>query len=131
MDHDFKQRPGDQPLPVPNDQESTQESFLRRINEDMPERMQVGLRRYGTLLQPFNGRDYGLDAWEELLDLAVYLEGVRRERDAMIELLRDVTKIGLYGDRTNNDVRDRARVMLLSMGQSLNLGEGSVDGSRS
>ena len=37
--------------------------------------------RYGTALQPHNGRDALLDAYEEALDLAMYLKQAIVERD--------------------------------------------------
>jgi hypothetical protein len=49
----------------------------------MEGRKVVGLKRYGTLLQPFNGRDALRDAYEEALDLAQYLRQAIEERDAL------------------------------------------------
>jgi len=43
------------------------------VIEDMKERNQAGLEKYGTMLQPFNGRDALIDAYQEVLDLCVYL----------------------------------------------------------
>jgi hypothetical protein len=40
---------------------------------DLAERKRVGMERYGVPLQPFNGRDALWDAYEEVLDLAIYL----------------------------------------------------------
>ena len=48
---------------------------------DLEQRRELGVSRYGTALQPFNGRDMLRDAYEEVLDLAVYLRGVIEERD--------------------------------------------------
>jgi len=45
----------------------------------MAERKQFGLRKYNSLLQPFNGRSFTQDAYEEVLDLAVYLRGKLEE----------------------------------------------------
>lgn len=42
-------------------------------------RKQVGLERYGQMLQAFNGRDAARDAREEVLDLLVYLRQVIEE----------------------------------------------------
>jgi hypothetical protein len=53
---------------------------------DMRERDQVGLERYGTRLQPFNGRDSVIDAYQEALDLCVYL------RTALYEMEDDLGK---------------------------------------
>lgn len=72
-----KTRDGDQPLPIKNDHPYTQDLVIR----DIEERKALGLKRYGTLLQPHNGRDFLLDAYQEALDLCVYLRGVMFERD--------------------------------------------------
>lgn len=72
-------RPGDQPLPTTNDQAYIQDLAIA----DIEERRQVGIRRYGTALQPFNNRDAFRDAYEEVLDLLLYLRQVRVERDEM------------------------------------------------
>jgi hypothetical protein len=42
-------------------------------------RRELGLQRYGTVLQPDNGRDCGRDALEEAVDLAAYLRTWMRE----------------------------------------------------
>lgn len=72
----------EQPAPVPNDEPSVQGEVIK----DMHERMKLGLVRYGTLLQPHNGRDMLRDAYEEALDLAVYLRGAIMKRDARGEI---------------------------------------------
>jgi len=43
------------------------------VVKDMQERDRLGVNQYGTHLQPFNGRDPLIDAYQETLDLAVYL----------------------------------------------------------
>jgi hypothetical protein len=48
---------------------------------DMAARDKLGQRRYGRRLRPHNGRDTLRDAYEEALDLAVYLRTVIYERD--------------------------------------------------
>lgn len=72
-----KQRPGDQPLPVVNDHPDIQAAVIA----DIEERRKVGISRYGTALQPNNGRDMLLDAYEEAMDLTIYLKGCLVERD--------------------------------------------------
>lgn len=49
---------------------------------DMKARDAHGRAHYGTPLQPFNGRDALVDAYQEALDLAVYLKQAIVERDA-------------------------------------------------
>jgi hypothetical protein len=48
---------------------------------DMAQRDVMGSEKYGTRLQPGNGRDSLQDAYEEALDLAVYLRTAIYERD--------------------------------------------------
>lgn len=52
------------------------------VREDIEARKALGLRTYGTLLYPHNGRDALRDAYEEALDLALYLRQALLERDA-------------------------------------------------
>lgn len=47
--------------------------LLERVKEDIVERNAAGISKYGIALQPFNGRDALQDAYEEVLDLIVYL----------------------------------------------------------
>lgn len=75
----------EQAAPVPNAEPSVQEMVL----DDIRARMQVGLERYGTLLQPGNGRDALRDAYEEALDLAMYLRQAIAERDTRVTRCTD------------------------------------------
>ena len=47
---------------------------------DMKARDRLGRERYGTPLQAHNGRDALQDAYEEILDTAVYLRQAIEER---------------------------------------------------
>jgi hypothetical protein len=47
---------------------------------DIEERRRLGISRYGTALQPHNGRDALRDLYEELLDSATYVRQVIEER---------------------------------------------------
>lgn len=71
------QREGDQPMPVRNGHPAVWPIVM----QDMQSRHEIGIKRYGTPLQPHNGRDMLRDAYEEVLDLAVYLRGAIYERD--------------------------------------------------
>jgi hypothetical protein len=66
-----------QPLPVANDRAVVQDA----VCADIQARKQVGIVRYGTPLQPHNGRDALRDAYEEALDLACYLKQALLERE--------------------------------------------------
>lgn len=69
--------PLDQPPPVPNDKPAVWPLVIA----DMNARDQVGRERYGTPLQPHNGRDALADAYAEALDLCVYMRQALFERD--------------------------------------------------
>ena len=66
-----------QPMPEFNSNPILQELVM----DDMQSRLKLGIQRYGTGLQADNGRDMLQDAYEEALDLCVYLRGVIYERD--------------------------------------------------
>jgi hypothetical protein len=70
-------REGDQPLPTPNEGPCVQDMVVT----DIDARKALGVRRYGTVLQPFNGRDVLRDIYEELLDAAIYLRQLLYERE--------------------------------------------------
>lgn len=67
----------EQPAPIQNDHPAV----WPLVMVDMATRDKVGRERYGTPLQPHNGRDVLRDAYEEALDLAVYLRSAIYERD--------------------------------------------------
>lgn len=77
MDKPTKTREGDQKLPNKNDYKFVQDLVIA----DIEARKQVGISRYGTALQPFNGRDALQDAYEEAIDLAMYLKQCILERN--------------------------------------------------
>lgn len=64
-------------MPTPNGRPSVQDMVI----DDLTVRLKVGIARYGTPLQPHNGRDALRDAYEEALDLACYLRQAIAERD--------------------------------------------------
>lgn len=66
-----------QEMPTPNDQPAVWDLVI----DDMRARDKFGKKKYNTRLQPHNGRDYLVDAYQEALDLCVYLRGAIFERD--------------------------------------------------
>lgn len=50
------------------------------VLKDMEDRRRGGVEKYGTPLQPNNGRDALVDAYQEALDLCVYLRQAIEER---------------------------------------------------
>ncbi len=103
QDHAWEKLPGvdeHQDAPVTNDQPAVQDLVIRdlwtmavmldrephiddasyaRVIADIEARKEIGLKRYGTLLQAFNGRDALLDAYQEALDLCQYLRQCKAE----------------------------------------------------
>lgn len=73
----LRQREGDQPLPESNENPVIQELVM----DDLNDRLELGISRYGTGLQAHNGRDMLKDAYDEAMDLVVYLRGALYERD--------------------------------------------------
>lgn len=66
-----------QKLPEKNDKPCIQDLVIA----DIEARKQVGIKRYGTVLQPFNGRSALLDAYQEALDLCQYLRQLLYEEE--------------------------------------------------
>jgi len=64
--------------PVPNDSRPIWELVI----EDMQQRNKVGIAKYGTPLQAHNGRNALVDAYQEALDLCVYLRQAIEEQNA-------------------------------------------------
>jgi hypothetical protein len=59
--------------PEPNPVLNNRRPSWELVQEDMAERDRVGRDKYKTPLQAFNGRNALVDAYQEALDLAVYL----------------------------------------------------------
>jgi hypothetical protein len=70
-----------QSAPHPNDERGVQS----QVADDMLDRMVKGIESYGTVLQPFNGRDALQDLYEELLDACNYVKQAMLERDSVVE----------------------------------------------
>jgi hypothetical protein len=48
---------------------------------DIRQRDEYGEKKYGVRLTPFNGRNFAVDAYQESLDLVVYLRGLIYEQE--------------------------------------------------
>ena len=67
--------------PEPNPIKNNHPAVWDLVLKDMAERDAIGEQKYGTRLQPHNGRDALKDAYQEALDLIVYLRQAIYERD--------------------------------------------------
>ncbi len=82
-----------QPAPIPTDGDSMHDLVCHHVTHSpnfetgeklrmiaaLNERKDIGLERYGTVLQAHNGRDFTLDAHDEIFDFVVYWRGVLEE----------------------------------------------------
>lgn len=66
--------------PEPPPKPTTSRPVWELVIDDMQQRDQDGRRKYGVPLQAGNGRDPLVDAYQEALDLAVYLRQAIEER---------------------------------------------------
>lgn len=68
-----------QPKP---ERSAVSQSVTDAVMTDMVLRRETGIRKYGVELLSFNGRDALLEAYQESLDLTMYLKQALMERDA-------------------------------------------------
>ena len=66
-----------EPMPI----SGTGEKVLDQVRQDLTDRDTVGRQKYGQSLKTFTGRDALMDAYQEALDLVMYLRQVIMERD--------------------------------------------------
>lgn len=71
----------DMARPEPQPEPSLHPPVWTMVITDMRARDRMGLKKYGTQLRPYNGRDALVDAYQECLDQAVYLRQAIYERD--------------------------------------------------
>lgn len=67
-----------QPNPTPSE-----EIVLRHVLGDLCARAETGKKKYGTYLKTHNGRDALWDAYQEALDLVMYLRQEILERETI------------------------------------------------
>lgn len=70
-------------IPQPDPTPSNGDLWLNVI-QDMHKRRLFGIKKYGTPLQIHNGRDALMDAYQEALDLCIYLKQAIEERNDVI-----------------------------------------------
>jgi hypothetical protein len=80
---ELRQRPGDQPLP--NTADPSAPGMHDKAIEMLRQRRNLGLTRYGSTLQPFNGRNTRRDVEEEAADWFVYFLAYLEEQEQRIE----------------------------------------------
>lgn len=89
--------PEPSPAPEPGVQGAHDSLAIRMgpgpLTMDLMERRDFGLRKYGTMLTPSNGRDHAVDALQELLDCLAYLECLRRQGHPEARTWQDVVLV--------------------------------------
>ena len=75
----FEENRGDWGEPAPK--RNNHPEIVFKVLADIGSRHQMGVKKYGMGLQPFNGRDALKDAYEEALDLCFYLRQELYQRD--------------------------------------------------
>lgn len=85
----------DQPDPIQNDKPACWDLVM----QDMKDRDSWGRKKYGTPLQPFNGRLALVDFYQEILDAAVYCRQ-KIEEDTIIanKLLRVLANLNDFAN---------------------------------
>lgn len=69
-----------EPAPVPH----RGEYVINLVMKDLSERAREGKKKYGTFLQANNGRNALVDAYQEAMDLCMYLrQKIEEEREAI------------------------------------------------
>lgn len=76
-----------QPMPAGNKRVYVQ----RLVQQDIEDRLEFGIGKYGTGLQAFNGRDALEDAYQEALDLCCYLRQLIEETRAPVDGVYTIT----------------------------------------
>lgn len=87
-------RPEDQPLPHADERQPV---IHHLVQDDLQGRLEVGITRYGQGLRAFNGRNADQDAYEEVLDLAVYLRQRLIEREQTRQWLHELRQMLVEG----------------------------------
>lgn len=95
-----------QPEPAPTHTEGV--AIWDLVVADMNERNAMGVAKYGTPLQAHNGRKPLIDAYQEVLDLAVYLrqevaehgDRAARLQIAFAQMRKDGQGLSLHQEQT-------------------------------
>ena len=106
----------DQPAPMPRENVTSVQALVRA---DLDERERIGVERYGTPLQPHNGRDALVDAYQEALDLACYLRQALAEGrgkdiidgDLLVDIIAEACPLVLH-DNAARETAERALAAL-------------------
>lgn len=82
----------DEPMPIPGAQD-VEPVAREMISTALDEQVAKGLKRYGTPLQTFNGRDSFHDLAQELADATMYMAQSKLQYEAMLQKLREAYEL--------------------------------------
>lgn len=71
----------------------TENELTLHIHEDMLNREQFGYNKYKEFVHPSQNRDFLQEAYEELLDLAVYLKGDLLQTEGKLSVVSAWTEV--------------------------------------
>lgn len=106
-----------------NSDQSEDRAFIQDlVINDIEDRKQFGINKYGQALQSGNGRDMVRDLYEELMDATIYVRGIIDEDHLMLLELqryrREHTQLRLavrrYIDEFYEDDQDGSRIQFPS-----------------
>jgi hypothetical protein len=75
--------------PIPNEEEPV----FKQVIADLQERAEFGFKKYGVYLQPFNGRNAAMDAYQETLDHANYMRQLLDEWQIYADIIKALDKL--------------------------------------
>ena len=83
-----------------------QEEIWPLVIDDMKQRDSKGRSVYGTPLMSHNGRDALIDAYQEALDLAVYLRQEIQERTTIQEIVDMIKQNSEFNNVTSTNIKE-------------------------
>lgn len=78
-------------------QKNAEKAVWDIVIKDIKQRDRTGAKKYGVRLQPFNGRNALIDAYQEALDLVVYLRQAILEKEELVLTLKHYADPYNYG----------------------------------
>ena len=83
------------------------DSIVEEVRKDLLDRSELGIKKYNTTLDrtDLNASDWIIHAYEECLDMALYLKRLRREISSADNLLTE-RKIELLNQVINNQEQE-------------------------
>ena len=88
-----------QPAPASNEQD-----LWPLVIKDMEDRDKLGKAKYGIALRPHNGRNALIDAYQEVLDLSVYLRQEIEEQQSLVAALEVLHQVPGFEKSTISDI---------------------------